>query len=135
GGAAACGRRAAGRRRHPGGDRPARGPHVRRALRGAIRGAPGRAVGDVPGTARARRRSRNDGGSARRAAAGPRGTRMTPDSSTLPLRDIHLPPPVGWWPPAPGWWILAGVLLLAIGAALVLRRAHRRRALRRAAER
>ena len=28
------------------------------------------------------------------------------------LRDIHLPPPAGWWPPAPGWWILAGSVLL-----------------------
>ena len=25
------------------------------------------------------------------------------------LRDIHLPPPPGWWPPAPGWWILAAI--------------------------
>ncbi len=24
----------------------------------------------------------------------------------LPLKDIHLPPPVGWWPPAPGWWLI-----------------------------
>ncbi len=29
------------------------------------------------------------------------------------LRDIHLPPPPGWWPPAPGWWIVAALVLLA----------------------
>ena len=35
---------------------------------------------------------------------------MTPD--TLPLHDIHLPAPIGWWPLAPGWWILCGLLFL-----------------------
>jgi hypothetical protein len=35
------------------------------------------------------------------------------DVSQLPLRDIHLPPPVGWWPPAPGWWILVALVLVA----------------------
>jgi hypothetical protein len=30
---------------------------------------------------------------------------------SLPLRDIHLPDPIGWWPLAPGWW---GVLILAL---------------------
>jgi hypothetical protein len=30
------------------------------------------------------------------------------------LRDIHMPPPPGWWPPAPGWWIVAVLVLGAI---------------------
>lgn len=38
---------------------------------------------------------------------------MNPED--IPLRDLHLPPPVGWWPPAPGWW-----LLMAIAAAGLL---------------
>lgn len=29
----------------------------------------------------------------------------------LPLKDIHLPPPVAWWPPPLGWWL--GLLLAA----------------------
>jgi hypothetical protein len=36
----------------------------------------------------------------------------------LPLRDIHLPEPVGWWPPAIGWWLLA-ILVPALAAGLV----------------
>lgn len=30
------------------------------------------------------------------------------------LKDIHLPPDIGWWPPAIGWWLviaLAGIVL------------------------
>ncbi len=34
------------------------------------------------------------------------------DPTQLPLRDLHLPDPIGWWPLAPGWWF---VILLAIG--------------------
>lgn len=37
----------------------------------------------------------------------------------LDLRDIHLPPPVGWWPPAPGWW-LAPLLAVALTLSLWL---------------
>lgn len=37
---------------------------------------------------------------------------MNPEE--LPLRDIHLPDPVGWWPLAPGWWLLAGLMLAMI---------------------
>ncbi len=46
---------------------------------------------------------------------------MNPE--TLPLRDIHLPDPVGWWPPAPGWWLLVlGLVVLAFIARHVRRR-------------
>lgn len=50
---------------------------------------------------------------------------MSPE--TLPLRDIHLPPSVGWWPPAPGWWLLALLLGLVAVAAAILRRRRRAR--------
>jgi hypothetical protein len=56
----------------------------------------------------------------------------TIDVSQLPLRDIHLPSPVGWWPPALGWWLLAALVLAA--AALYgihyYRARHKRAALR-----
>lgn len=44
----------------------------------------------------------------------------------LPLRDIHLPPPVPWWPPAPGWWLLLGLVILAAVTVLWLWRRHLR---------
>lgn len=50
---------------------------------------------------------------------------MNPEE--LPLRDIHLPEPVGWWPPASGWWLLAIMLLGAIVFLLVRWRNRRRR--------
>jgi Domain of unknown function (DUF4381) len=36
------------------------------------------------------------------------------EPSKLPLRDLHLPPAIGWWPPAPGWWVLAVLVPLLI---------------------
>jgi hypothetical protein len=54
------------------------------------------------------------------------------DVSQLPLRDIHLPAPIGWWPPALGWWLVAALVLAA--AALYglhyYRARHKRAALR-----
>jgi hypothetical protein len=54
------------------------------------------------------------------------------DVSSLPLRDIHLPGPIGWWPPAPGWWVLAALVVaaLALYALRYYRQRHRRAALR-----
>lgn len=51
----------------------------------------------------------------------------------LPLRDIHLPEPSGWWPPAPGWWLL---LLSVFVIAVLVRwsvRKYRQRAILRSA--
>ena len=32
------------------------------------------------------------------------------EENALPLRDLHLPDPVGWWPLAPGWWVVLALL-------------------------
>jgi hypothetical protein len=45
----------------------------------------------------------------------------------LPLRDLHMPPPVGWWPPAPGWLWVIGLTLAILGLALTIWRARRYR--------
>lgn len=37
------------------------------------------------------------------------------NSTSLPLRDIHLPDSSLWWPLAPGWWIVIIVILGLIG--------------------
>lgn len=46
----------------------------------------------------------------------------------LPLREIHLPEPIGWWPLAPGWWWVIGLTLLsaAVVAAVVLYTRYKR---------
>ncbi|MGW8275691.1 DUF4381 family protein [Xanthomonas axonopodis] len=50
---------------------------------------------------------------------------MSPQS--LPLRDVHLPPPPSWWPLAPGWWLVIAVVVLVVGSAWVWRWRRRRR--------
>jgi len=40
------------------------------------------------------------------------------DTSQLPLRDIHLPEPIGWWPLAYGWWLLL-VLIMACACGII----------------
>lgn len=37
------------------------------------------------------------------------------DPTQIPLRDLHLPEPVGWWPLAPGWWVLIAIALFGLG--------------------
>ena len=36
------------------------------------------------------------------------------DPSQIPIRDLHLPDPIGWWPLAPGWWVLIALALLGL---------------------
>ncbi|MDR3387321.1 MAG: DUF4381 domain-containing protein [Rudaea sp.] len=49
------------------------------------------------------------------------------------LRDIHLPPPPGWWPPAPGWWLLGlAIVLCGFFVFVKLRREQKLRRTRKA---
>lgn len=58
------------------------------------------------------------------------------DPAELPLRDLHLPDPAGFWPLAPGWWVLIVLAMAAAGWLVVhayrawVRNAPRRQALR-----
>lgn len=36
------------------------------------------------------------------------------DPTQIPLRDLHLPDPIGWWPLAPGWWLLIATAFLGL---------------------
>jgi len=48
-----------------------------------------------------------------------------PDSTQLPLRDIHLPDAVSGWPPAPGWWLTPLILVLLCGLAWFINQRRR----------
>jgi hypothetical protein len=49
---------------------------------------------------------------------------MSPEP--LPLKDFHMPAPIGWWPPAPGWWLAFGlILILTYGGYLLYKRLAR----------
>lgn len=39
-------------------------------------------------------------------------------NTSLPIKDIHLPDPVGVWPPAIGWWLLVLIGIVLFIAAL-----------------
>lgn len=45
---------------------------------------------------------------------------------SLPLRDIHLPLPIGIWPIASGWWFLIAAFFIAIVVIFALIHRHRR---------
>lgn len=51
-------------------------------------------------------------------------------ATSLPLRDVHLPPFPSWWPLPLGWWLVLGAVA-AIVLSLWAWRAHRRRRQRR----
>lgn len=70
-----------------------------------------------------------------RCAFSKKGVKQTAvmDPSQIPLRDIHLPPAIGWWPPAPGWWLLPALGVMIIGGLLWLRRRLTRPNVRKAA--
>lgn len=57
------------------------------------------------------------------------------DPQQLPLRDIHLPDPIGWWPMAPGWWLLLISVLGLLITAVWLWRALTRQSLKKIARR
>jgi len=56
---------------------------------------------------------------------------LNPDYEKLPLRDIHLPDPIGWWPLAPGWWGIPALLITFFLLTLLTRHLFRRGRLKR----
>jgi hypothetical protein len=48
-------------------------------------------------------------------------------ATSLPLRDVHLPPYPSWWPLPLGWWLVLGVLALIVLSLWAWRALRRRR--------
>ncbi len=57
------------------------------------------------------------------------------DATSLPLRDIHLPMPPGWWPLAPGWWLLLGFLFVVMAGGIWLRHSLKYKSVKKLAAR
>lgn len=60
---------------------------------------------------------------------------MDPNANALmQLKDIHMPPPIGWWPLAPGWYLLSVMIILILFSIIFLglRYHHNNRAKRQA---
>ena len=55
------------------------------------------------------------------------------DPAEIPLRDIHLPEPIGWWPLAPGWWVSIVLIVLAATIGLIVWHWRKRRLVQRTA--
>lgn len=51
----------------------------------------------------------------------------------LPLKDIHLPEPVGFWPPAPGWWLIAIVIPVSYLLLLYIYRRYKQKSVLKSA--
>lgn len=49
---------------------------------------------------------------------------MAKEDALVQLKDIHLPPAIGWWPLAPGWYVL--MALFFIVAVFCMYRAYQR---------
>jgi Domain of unknown function (DUF4381) len=53
----------------------------------------------------------------------------------LPLRDFHLPAPIGWWPLAPGWWALLSIGISILALSVWLWRRSKRPTVKKLAKR
>tara|TARA_R110000868_G_scaffold10639_4_gene51647 strand:- start:49426 stop:49887 length:462 start_codon:yes stop_codon:yes gene_type:complete len=50
-------------------------------------------------------------------------------SNSIPIKDIHVPPPIAMWPTSPGWYILLALVIIAVavGGYFLLRYLRKKR--------